>query len=68
MISLTRWPSPGIKRTTQTLTLPLSWLRTFQADLYDIRLLGTAENISHAVILAVHEMAERLRQEQGETQ
>jgi len=39
----------------------------FRQDLKTIKL-HTAENDSHAVILAVHEMAERLRQEQGETQ
>jgi len=65
MTDLTFWPRKGISRnrTYQSLTLPLVWLRQFRADLHTIKMRGGAENDSHAVILAVREVAERLRQE-----
>ena len=67
MTDLSRWPTKpdSRRRYTQGVTIPAEWRSQFNEDLYTIRLKAGAENFSHAIILAVHEMAERLRKEEG---
>jgi hypothetical protein len=56
------WPSRhGARWTATAVKLPPDWERQFYSDI-DIIKLACAENLSHAIILAVHEMAEQLRE------
>ena len=64
MTDLSRWPSRhGARWTITTVKLPTDWERRFYSNI-DIIKLACAENLSHAIHLAVNEMAERLREEQ----
>ena len=61
MLDLSQWPTRhGARWATTTIKLPPDWERQFYSNI-DIIKLACAENLSHAVILAVNEMAERLR-------
>ena len=64
MTDLSRWPSRHGARWHQTsVRIPPEWYKQFYADLETIRRDGDAENDNHAIHLAVHEMAQRLREE-----
>lgn len=65
-VDLSQWPRvnrTGYVRPTRTVVLPWRWEQMYDDDVRTILFYGGAENMSHAVILAVHEMAERLRKE-----
>jgi len=65
MLDLSQWPKRrrGVVKARDTVYIPPEWLETFRRDCLHIQLLANTENQSHAIILAVHEMAERLREE-----
>ena len=63
MLDLSQWPKRrrGVVKARDTVYIPPEWLETFRRDCLHIQLLANTENQSHAIILAVNEMAERLR-------
>jgi hypothetical protein len=67
-MNYTQWPiknATGRKRPTQTTVIPWRWLGDFESDLQVI-VRYKAENQSHAVMMAVAELADRLRKKNNE--
>ena len=64
---LSQWPKRrrGVVKARDTVYIPPDWIETYRRNCLHIQLLAGAENDSHAIHLAVHEMAERLRKEEG---
>ena len=66
MTDYTYWPEnrTGRRRRAQCIALPAGWMIQWRRDIRLIKATIPAENESHAIILAVREMAKRIEETQ----